>query len=308
MLKSTQINSAPGLQTTIQQLGSYRLIRLLRCGGYATLYLGEHRYLKTQVVLKLLNTWYATESDVRSLLSEARLHACFPHTHIVRVLDFGKAEDIPFMVIDYAPHGTLHEHFPQQRVVTLQVILPYVLQVGLALQYLHDADIVHGDVKPQNILLGPNFEAWLCDFGAARSVTQSLHLGDEQIPRGTVLYAAPEQIRGRPEPASDQYALGVMLYTWLCGHYPFQGSATQICHQHLYAEPKGMRAFMPEIPDAIEQVILRSLAKEPSRRFSCIATFMDALQQATCCPAFRHRTPLMYVRSLLTKLLSRENS
>lgn len=287
-------NHEPGM---MQQLGNYRLIRPLRRGGYATIYLGRHLYLRTPGALKVLNTWFATESDMQRFLSEAALHARLRHTHIVRVLDFGIEGQIPYMVMDYAPHGTLNDRFPQRSVVKLQAVLPYVLQIGAALQYMHDNGILHCDVKPQNILLGPQHEAWLCDFGIATSLNPRQTWGGTS--NGTVLYAAPEQIRGQAERASDQYALGIMLYTWLCGRYPFQGTSTQICHQHLYIQPERIRALAPDVPVMVEQAVLRALAKDPAQRFPSIAAFVSALERAARTQTPYEGMPFTFARSLL---------
>ncbi|GHO74583.1 hypothetical protein KSD_23540 [Ktedonobacter sp. SOSP1-85] len=283
---------------TLEQLGSYHLLRPLRRGGYATIYLGEHQYLHTPGAVKVLNTWFATGRDTQRFLAEATVQARLRHPHIVRVLDFGVEERIPFLVMEYAPHGTLQDRFPQQSQVALDVVLPYVLQLGAALQYMHDNGVLHCDVKPQNVLLGPQEEVWLCDFGIATSVLKHYQEAAD-VSNGTALYAAPEQIHGRPEPASDQYALGIMLYTWLCGHFPFSGSTTQVCHQHLYILPEPIRVLMPEVPIAIERVVMRALAKEPARRFPDIAAFMKALQQAVHSRPTLSRGPLKWARSLL---------
>lgn len=283
---------------TLEQLGSYNLLRPLRRGGYATIYLGEHRFLHTPGAVKVLNTWFATEKDIQRFLAEAILQARLRHAHIVRVLDFGVEERIPFLVMEYAPHGTLQDRFPQQSQVALDAVLPYVLQLGAALQYMHDNGVLHCDVKPQNVLLGPQEEVWLCDFGIATSVLKHYQEAADGS-NGTALYAAPEQIRGRPEPASDQYALGIMLYTWLSGHFPFTGSTTRVCHQHLYAQPESICASIPEVPGAIERVILRALAKEPARRFPDITAFMQALQQAAHSRPILSKGPFKLVRSLL---------
>jgi serine/threonine protein kinase len=115
-------------------------------------------------------------------------------------------------------------------------ILPVVLQVARALQYAHNHHIIHCDVKPENILLGPDNQVWLADFGIATTIGSipRMPYGKQEI-RGTVSYMAPEQIRGTPLPASDQYALAVMIYEWLCGAPPFSGTEIAVCVQHVSA-------------------------------------------------------------------------
>jgi serine/threonine protein kinase len=136
-----------------QQLGNYRLIKRLGEGGFAEVYQGEHLYLKTQAAIKVLHTRLA-EDDMESFVSEAQTIARLKHPHIVRVLEFGVEGSTPFLVMDYAPNGTLRQRHRKGTVLALTVILPYVNQVAEALHYAHDQKLVHRDVKPENMLIG----------------------------------------------------------------------------------------------------------------------------------------------------------
>src|SRR5438067_2401518 len=120
-----------------QQLGNYRLIRLLGQGGFAEVYLGEHIYLKTQVAIKLLQMQLANE-DIEGFLKEARTVASLVHPHIVRVIDFGIEGETPFLVMDYAPNGTLRQRYPKGARLPLDTVVSYVKQVASALQYAHN--------------------------------------------------------------------------------------------------------------------------------------------------------------------------
>jgi eukaryotic-like serine/threonine-protein kinase len=258
------------------QLGNYHLIRLLGQGGSAKVYLAKHIYLDTKAAIKVLNS-HLTRDEIRSFHSEARLLASMRHRHIVRVLDFGLEELAPFLAMDYAPHGTLRQHFPAGRPLPLDIILPYIVQIADALQYVHNRNLIHCDIKPENILLGPANEAWLSDFGIAR-------VADHEQPRevkGTPAYMAPEQILRNPLPASDQYALAVLLYTWLRGELPFSGTPLQICSQHLNSPPPRLRRRVPSIAPAVEDVVMQALAKDPSQRFATIKDFAQALKEAS---------------------------
>ena len=205
-----------------QQFGNYQLIRLLGRGGFAEVYLGEHIHLNTQAAIKVLDTRLESH-DVEQFRTEARTIARLRHPHIVRVLEFDVEEGIPFLVMDYAPKGSLHQRHPAGIPLPLDTIVPYVKQIADALEYIHNQKLIHRDVKPQNMLLGSNNEVLLSDFGIAL-VTQSSSLQSPQDVAGTVAYMAPEQLRGKPRPASDQYALGVVVYEWLSGTRPFKGS------------------------------------------------------------------------------------
>src|SRR5205085_1875095 len=136
-----------------EQLGNYRLIRLLGKGGYAEVYLGEHIYLNSQAAIKVLSMQLAME-DREHFLSEARTLVHLIHPHIVRVLDFGVQDDTPFLVMDFAPNGTLRQRHRRGTIVPLVTVVDYVKQVAEALQYAHDQRLIHRDIKPENMLIG----------------------------------------------------------------------------------------------------------------------------------------------------------
>ena len=266
----------PMINHTAQQLGNYRLIRQLGSGGFADVYLGEHLYLKTLAAIKVLRASLSAQ-EKQQFLHEAQIIAQLKHMHIVRVLDFGTEGTTPFLVTDYAPKGTLRQAHPRGRVLPLPLVVTYVKQIAAALQYAHDAKLIHRDVKPENMLLGSQGEVLLSDFGIAVAAhhTSSLKTLD---PAGTPPYMAPELIQGKPRPASDQYALGIVVYEWLCGERPFQGD--QVLHQQLAVPPPALHEKNSTISPAVEQVVLRALAKDPQQRFASIEAFAMALERA----------------------------
>ena len=133
-----------------QQLGNYRLHRLLGRGGFADVYLGEHIHLQTLAAIKVLQVEMGSDS-LNDFLHEARTIAHLLHPHIVRVLDFGVEGNMPFLVMDYAPNGTLRQHHPKGSCLPLTTIVDYVKQVAQALQYAHERKVIHRDVKPENM-------------------------------------------------------------------------------------------------------------------------------------------------------------
>ena len=265
-----------------QHLGNYRLLRLLGHGGFADVYLGEHVYLQSLAALKLLHTRLSEEETAR-FLTEARTLARLSHPHIVRVLDFALHEGFPFLVMEYALGGSLRQRYPVGSRLPLATIASYVSQVASALQYAHDQRLIHRDVKPENMLLGARDEVLLADFGLVVLTAQS-SAGSTQAMEpslaGTTPYLAPEQLQGQPRSASDQYALGVVVYEWLCGNRPFSGPPIQIAMQQLSIPPASLREQVPDLPPAVEEVVLRALAKEPGQRFARVQDFASALQQA----------------------------
>src|SRR6266699_3282400 len=261
-----------------QQLGNYRIIHPIGSGGFANVYLGEHIYLQTQVALKLLQMQLA-EENMEEFLKEARTIAHLIHPHIVRVLDFGIEGRTPFLVMDYAPNGTLRKRHPKGTRLPLETVVNYTKQVAEALQYAHEKKLIHRDIKPENLLLGENHQVLLSDFGIAL-ITQSTRFQNTQETIGTAAYMAPEQLQGKPRRASDQYALGIVVYEWLCGDRPFHGSFTEIYSQHLFTPPPSLDEKLPELPPAIEEVVLIALAKDPKERFATIQAFATALEKA----------------------------
>ncbi len=261
-----------------QQLGNYRLLHLLGRGGFAEVYLAQHLRLNTQAAIKVLHTQLADEES-DDFQREAQTVAALDHPHIVRVLDFDVKDGIAFLVMDYAPNGSLRRLHPKGSVVPLPIIISYVKQVADALQHAHNQKLIHRDVKPENMLIGRRNDLLLSDFGIA-TVTQSSRYQSTQEVVGTVAYMAPEQVQGKPRPASDQYSLGIVVYEWLSGTRPFQGSFTEIATQHVLASPPPLRTRVPSISPEVEQVVLTTLAKDPKQRFASVQAFATALEQA----------------------------
>ena len=261
-----------------EQLGSYRLIRLLGKGAFADVYLGQHVYLHTKAAIKVLHGQLTSES-MDSFLKEAQTIARLDHPHIVRVLEFNIEDDIPYLVMYYAQNGSLRQRHPQGIPLPPTTFLPYVRQVAGALQFAHDNRLIHRDVKPQNMLLGSKNEVLLSDFGTALQAQSTISLV-LQNRAGTPSYMAPEQLQGKPRPASDQYALGIVVYEWLTGDLPFQGTFTEVCSQQMYAPPPSPREKVPSLSPAIEEVVLKALAKDPHQRFPSVQAFAEALEEA----------------------------
>jgi serine/threonine protein kinase/Tol biopolymer transport system component len=262
-----------------QQLGNYRLTRLLGQGGFAEVYLGEHPVLGTTVAIKVLHTQVMQE-NVALFQQEAHLLASLRHPHIVRILDFGVDKRIPYLVMDYTPNGTLRTRHARGTRLPVSTVIGYVQQIAEALQYAHDHKVVHRDVKPENMLIGEHGEILLSDFGIAL-IAHSSHYQSVRDLAGTIAYMAPEQIQAHPRPASDQYSLGIVAYEWLCGTCPFHGTFPEIAVKHSVTPPPLLREHLPTLLPDVEQVILMALAKQPEERFVSVRTFAAALEQAS---------------------------
>ncbi len=259
-------------------LGNYRLIRRVGTGGFADVYLAEHVYLKTYAAIKVLRP-HARPQDMHQFLEEARTISWLHHPLILRVFDFGIETSTPFLVMEYAPNGTLRQVCPRGYRLHLPTIISYVKQIAAALQYAHTHGVIHRDVKPENMLVGRNKEVLLSDFGIAVVAHRTISL-KTLAAVGTPHYMAPEHIFGKPRPASDQYALGVVVYEWLCGRRPFHGESMQVLYQHMHYVPPPPRAIVPTISPEVERVVLQALSKYPQHRFSSIEAFARALEHA----------------------------
>jgi serine/threonine protein kinase len=261
-----------------QRLGNYRVIRLLGKGGFGDVYLGEHIHLNTQVAIKVLQT-RLVGSNLEQFRVEAQTIARLVHPHIVRIFDFGVEDDIPFLVMDYAPNGILRQRHPKGIPVPAKSIVAYVKQVAAALQYAHDRKLIHRDVKPENMLLGLTGDVLLSDFGLVL-IAQSTGSQTTKEVAGTIPYMAPEQINGKPRPASDQYALGIVIYEWLSGERPFNGSFVEIATQHLMIPPAALYGRVAGVSPAMEEVVFTALAKDPQQRYASVQDLAMALEQA----------------------------
>ncbi|HUG17142.1 MAG TPA: protein kinase, partial [Thermomicrobiales bacterium] len=217
---------------------------------------------------------------------EARAIARLTHPNIVRVLDFGYEDSLHYMVMDFIDAESLRARLVRARDegMTLQAktTLTILRQISSALAYAHDMGLVHRDVKPGNILLAKNGQAFLADFGVVKLV------GNSQITStgtlvGTPDYMAPEQSSGAVDigPNSDQYALAVVAYEMLTARVPFQApTPVAVMHKHMVEPPPAPRSIAPWIPEAAEQVLLRALSKHPGARFESVEEFITRLSEA----------------------------
>jgi len=176
--------------------------------------------------------------------------------------------------MELAGHGTLRRRYPPGTRLALPAIARYVQQIADALQHIHDSGYIHRDVKPENLLLTEDERVLLSDFGIATTTYYADRWHDRF---GTALYTAPEQARGEPCAASDQYALAVVVYEWLCGHTPFAGSTREILLQHRFATPPSLASQGRVVPQALERVMQVALAKDPVERFESVRQFAQAL-------------------------------
>lgn len=245
----------------------------------AVVYRGYDLVLDRPVAIKVLRGQFAADASfLRRFEREAQAAARLSHPNIVSVYDVGRDDGTRYIVMEYVPGKTLKQLILEHAPFSLDEAIHIVRQVAAALDYAHQHGLVHRDIKPQNILVDERGFVKVTDFGIAKGLTD-VSLTEAGFGMGTVHYVSPEQARGEPAtPASDIYALGVVLYEMLTGRLPFDAdNPIGLAMQHVHEAPPPPRQFNPNIPPAVEAIILRALAKDPRQRFPTAGALAQAL-------------------------------
>jgi beta-lactam-binding protein with PASTA domain/tRNA A-37 threonylcarbamoyl transferase component Bud32 len=258
--------------------GRYRILRKLGSGGMANVYLAEDEDLGRRVAIKILNDRYANdELFVERFRREAKSAAGLSHPNIVSIYDRGEAEGTYYIAMEVIEGRSLKELILARGPLPMGQAIAYTLEMLEALRFAHRHGIIHRDIKPHNILIGERLK--VTDFGIARAgASQMTEAGSIM---GTAQYLSPEQARGAPVTASsDLYSIGIVLYEMLTGKVPFSGdSAIEIAMKHLNELPKPPSKIRPEIPEELDQVVLRSLLKAPEDRYQTAEEFAEDLHR-----------------------------
>ena len=248
--------------------GRYALEMLVGSGGMADVYRAKDQLLERTVAVKILHQQYENDTEfIARFQREAKAAARITHPNIVNVFDVGVAEGRHYIVMEYVPGRTLKERIKEEGPVPAAQALEIARQIAGALAQAHANNLVHCDIKPHNILVMPDGNVKVADFGIARAVTESTMTYNDNI-MGSVHYFSPEQARGTIiTPKSDVYSLGVVLYEMLTGRIPFDGNtAVSIARKHLEEEALPVRSVVPNIPPVVEALVTRMMAKEPALR------------------------------------------
>lgn len=262
-------------------LGRYRLIERIGRGGMANVYVAETEGGQARVAIKVL-TSLVSENDqfVQRFRQEARVVAKLSHPNIIPVIDYGEVDGKAYLVMPYHPLGSLSDMLARGSIPPEQGGR-IVAQISSALQFAHQQGVIHRDVKPSNVLLDDQGNAWLSDFGLAYMHDASLSLTGSAM-LGTPAYVSPEQARGiKASARSDQYSLGIVLFEMATGQLPFDAETPMgVLVKHMQTPIPLPRSIRATVPVHIERVILKATAKDPEDRFGSVAEMNAAFQAA----------------------------
>jgi eukaryotic-like serine/threonine-protein kinase len=248
--------------------GRYRIIRKLGAGGMANVYLAEDQELGRRVAIKILNERHANDDQfVERFRREAKNAAGLSHPNIVSIYDRGEAEGTYYIAMEYLDGRSLKELIVGRGPAPVHVAIDYTRKILDALRFAHRNGIVHRDIKPHNVIVDAEGRVKVTDFGIARAGTSQMTEVGSII--GTAQYLSPEQAKGAPvDQTSDLYSVGVVLYELLTGNVPFSGdSPVEIAMKHISAIPEPPSTIRPDIPEDLDLVVLRALAKTPEERY-----------------------------------------
>ena len=247
----------------------YRLTAELGSGGMAVVHKAIDLELGRQVAVKLLKEGYADDTAfVARFQQEARAAASLDHPNVVSIYDVGRDGRLYYIVMEHVEGQSLKSLLRAGAPLPVSQAIDLAIQSCAGVGAAHRIGLIHCDLKPQNILVTPDGRVKVVDFGIARAL-KAKTAEDEQTVWATPQYAAPEQTQGHPlSPATDVYAIGVILYEMLAGRLPFQGqTAQELAMQHAENPPPPLTRWNPQVPPRVEQIVLRALAKEPARRY-----------------------------------------
>lgn len=282
------------------RIGQYRIEAQLGHGGMATIYKAHHARLARSVAIKVLHPAFTRDQNFLARFQrEAQIVAGLEHRHIVPIYDFDEIDGQPYLVLKYIEGETL-KAIIERAALPLNEIIRIMTPIADALDYAHGQGVLHRDIKPSNILIERDGTPYLTDFGLARMA----HIGDSTVSAdvllGTPNYISPEQALGRKDidARADVYALGVVLYELVTGRVPFSADTPYaVIHDHIYAELPKPSAINPQIPDAIEAVLVKALAKAPEDRYESAGALVSAFRDAVAASGLEQREPLVKVAS-----------
>ena len=267
-----------------QMLGPYRIINQIGQGGMASVYKAYQASMDRNVAIKVLPRQLAESREfTKRFQQEAHIIARLEHAHILPVFDYGESDGIPYFVMRYLEAGTLKDKMEAGRPLPLIEIDRIFTQLTDALSYAHSQGVIHRDLKPANVLIDSQGNLFLTDFGIAKLLEDtSPRLTQTDAIMGTPAYISPEQAQAQTvDQRSDIYSLGIILYEMVTGRLPFVADTPLAVILKHVSDPLPLpSSIKPDISEAIENVILKALAKNPNDRFATAADFVSAWKRA----------------------------
>ncbi len=262
--------------------GRYRLEAKIGSGGMSTVYLARDQTLDRQVAVKVMHREMSEQADqLERFRQEARAVAKLSHPNVVSVIDAGEDGGHPYIVFEYVAGETLKQRVSRDGALAPQEAIAYAIEIARGLSMAHARNMVHRDIKPQNILIDGEGRAKLTDFGISRQLEQDGMTATGRV-LGTTDYVAPEQAMGRQvDLRSDIYSLGVVLYEMLVGQVPFAAdSQVGVAMKHVNEELPDVQRRRPELSAAVALVVERATAKDPAQRYEHVGELIDDLETA----------------------------
>ncbi len=266
-----------------QTVGPYTIIEQLGQGGMATVYKAFHANLSRYVAIKVLHVAFSSDEGFQERFKrEAQIVGRLDHPHIVPIFDYAMQQNQPYLVMKFIEGQTLKQDLRGER-LNLQEVTRIMTAVADALDYAHRQDVLHRDVKPSNIIIDKDGVPFLTDFGLARIASSGESTLSQDMMLGTPQYISPEQAQGRRDlgPSTDIYSLGVVLYELVVGRVPFTADTPYaIIHDHIYKPLPLPSRVNPAVPEPVERVLLKALAKNPEDRFRTAGEMILAFKSA----------------------------
>ncbi len=262
----------------------YEILAKIGAGGMSDVYKAMDHVLSRYVAVKVLKQEYGEDVNfVTKFRSEAQAAAGLEHPNIVNIYDVGSEDGIHYIVMEYVEGITLKTYIEKKYQLSYKEAISIAIQVGRGIEAAHNKNIVHRDIKPQNIIISTEGKVKVTDFGIARAATSNTIHSDVM---GSVHYASPEQARnGFVDGKSDIYSLGIVMYEMVTGRVPFDGDTTvAIAIQHLQEEMVSPRSYVPDLPVSLEKIILRCTQKSADRRYPDIGALLEDLKHALVSP------------------------
>ena len=262
--------------------GRYEIQEIIGIGGMSVVYKAYDRLDDRIVAVKILKDEYMANEEFRMRFkNESKAISVLSHPNIVKVYDVNFGDDLQYIVMEYVEGITLKEYIERQRVLDVREAEHFAIQILRALQHAHDKGIVHRDIKPQNIMLLPNANIKVTDFGIARFNRVESRNVNETSAIGSVHYVSPEQAKGEyTDGRSDIYSVGVVLYEMITGKVPFEAdNDTSVALMQLQEEAVRPSVLNPSIPVGLEQITMRAMQKDPANRYQSAAEFLSDLYE-----------------------------